>query len=588
MLENKVEFYGEQLSLLAIAKRIGISRDTLNKHYVSTGNIYEAEKICKKIIEDKQASLIDYNGEKLAMQTIAKKVGIKDAKTLKKYYEQTGDIYLAIEKCNESKIKYNGELLTLDAIAKREGLKRDTLERNYNNTENIYDAVKVCLEKKKKAEEAKVTYKGESRTITSVAKELGISKETLKKYYKKSESIEKAIEMFNKNKQEVEDSKIEYKGDHKFLKAIAREEAVAETTLTRYFQKYNNIDKAVFMAKIQREKSKRVKIKGGNVNLYDLSIILGVKYSELINCLKNGMSIEEIKKQKPNNSKRMKLKQEYTILSSGQTLLEYCVENGVNYAFIYRAINTYGKTIEEAVQEYRKNGSNMPRNWVFEKYGVLLRHLMTSSSIDIQRVVDYMRKEQISMSEAIEKYVIRRNSKDNKLDSDWMQEVYGILTDENMSDEYEEFKNTFYIDETEEECIIKSQREIQALERKLLLFEIAEVIEENTFSIEELPELLQIYEVQADEVETIFLDLYSKFEKGIILGEEQSQLKRREVLNEITRKWYYLGQEERERILKDNEVTDEEKQMIVNTSNEIVKYKGMLKIGEKDKIVGKN
>lgn len=588
MLENKVEFYGEQLSLLAIAKRIGISRDTLNKHYVSTGNIYEAEKICKKIIEDKQASLIDYNGEKLAMQTIAKKVGIKDAKTLKKYYEQTGDIYLAIEKCNESKIEYNGELLTLDAIAKREGLKRDTLERNYNNTENIYDAVKVCLEKKKKAEEAKVTYKGESRTITSVAKELGISKETLKKYYKKSESIEKAIEMFNKNKQEVEDSKIEYKGDHKFLKAIAREEAVAETTLTRYFQKYNNIDKAVFMAKIQREKSKRVKIKGGNVNLYDLSIILGVKYSELINCLKNGMSIEEIKKQKPNNSKRMKLKQEYTILSSGQTLLEYCVENGVNYAFIYRAINTYGKTIEEAVQEYRKNGSNMPRNWVFEKYGVLLRHLMTSSNIDIQRVVDYMRKEQISMSEAIEKYVIRRNSKDNKLDSDWMQEVYGILTDENMSDEYEEFKNTFYIDEKEEECIIKSQREIQALERKLLLFEIAEVIEENTFSIEELPELLQIYEVQADEVETIFLDLYSKFEKGIILGEEQAQLKRREVLNEITRKWYYLGQEERERILKDNEVTDEEKQMIVNTSNEIVKYKGMLKIGEKDKIVGKN
>lgn len=588
MLGNKVEFYGEQLSLLAIAKRIGISRDTLNKHYVSTGNIYEAEKICKKIIEDKQASLIDYNGEKLAMQTIAKKVGIKDAKTLKKYYEQTGDIYLAIEKCNESKIEYNGELLTLDAIAKREGLKRDTLERNYNNTENIYDAVKVCLEKKKKAEEAKVTYKGESRTITSVAKELGISKETLKKYYKKSESIEKAIEMFNKNKQEVEDSKIEYKGDHKFLKAIAREEAVAETTLTRYFQKYNNIDKAVFMAKIQREKSKRVKIKGGNVNLYDLSIILGVKYSELINCLKNGMSIEEIKKQKPNNSKRMKLKQEYTILSSGQTLLEYCVENGVNYAFIYRAINTYGKTIEEAVQEYRKNGSNMPRNWVFEKYGVLLRHLMTSSNIDIQRVVDYMRKEQISMSEAIEKYVIRKNSKDNKLDSDWMQEVYGILTDENMSDEYEEFKNTFYIDEKEEECIIKSQREIQALERKLLLFEIAEVIEENTFSIEELPELLQIYEVQADEVETIFLDLYSKFEKGIILGEEQSQLKRREVLNEITRKWYYLGQEERERILKDNEVTDEEKQMIVNTSNEIVKYKGMLKIGEKDKIVGKN
>ena len=588
MMGEKIEFYGEQLSILAIAKRIGISRETLNKHYMSTGNIYEAEKICKKIIEDKQASLIDYNGEKLAIQTIAKRVGIKDAKTLKKYYKQTGDIYKAIEKCNESKIEYHGEQLTLDAIAKKEGLKRDTLERYYNNIENIYEAVEVCLENKRKAENAKVTYKGEKRTITSIARELGINKSTLRKYYEKVGDIEQAIELHNRNQQEAEDSKIEYKGEHKFLKAIAREEDIAETTLTRYFQKYGNIDKAVFMAKIQRQKSRQVKIKDGDVNLYDLSIILGIKYSKLINSLNSGMSIEEIKEQNQNSDKRRKLKQEYTILSNGQTLLEYCVENGLNYAFIYRAINTYRKTIEEAVQQYRKNGSNMPSNWIFEKYGLLLRHLMTSNSIDMQRVVDYMRKEQISMSEAIEKYIIRRNSKDGKLDADWMQEVYGVLTDGNMSDEYEEFKKTFYIDETEEECIIKSQREIQTLERKLLLFEIAEAIRENVFSAEEVPELLQIYEVQPDEIETIFLDLYSKFQNGKMLGEEQPQMKRRSLLNEITRKWYYLGQKERENILTDNEVTDEEKKIIIDLSNKIVKHKNMLKVEEKDKMVGGN
>lgn len=588
MLGDKIEFYGEQLSLLAIAKKIGVSRETLNKHYMSTGNIYEAEKICKKIIEDKKSSLIDYNGEKLAIQTIAKKVGIKDAKTLKKYYEQTDDIHKAIEKCNESKIEYHGEQLTLDAIAKREGLKRDTLERHYNNTGNIYDAVKVCLENKKNAEDAKVTYKGEQRTITSIAKEIGISKGTLKRYYQKTGDIEQAIELYNENKQETEDSKLEYKGERKFLKAIAREEDVAEATLTRYFQKYGNIDKAVFMAKIQREKSRQVKIKGGNVNLYDLSIILGIKYSELINSLNAGMSTEEIKAQNQNSSKRMKLRQEYTILSNGQTLLEYCVENGLNYAFIYRTINTYGKTLEEAVKEYKENGSNTPTKWIFEKYGLLLRHLMTSSSIDIQSVVDYMRKEQISMSEAIEKYIIRRNSKDGKLDADWMQEIYGVLTDRNMSDEYEEFKKTFYIDEAEEKCITKSQREIQTLERKLLLFEIAQVIEEDVFSAEEVPELLQIYEVQPDEIETIFLDLYSKFDKGIMLGEEQAQMKRRNLLNEITRKWYYLRQGERESVLEENGITDGERQMIVDLSSKIVKHKNMLKIEKKDKIVGEN
>lgn len=588
MLGEKIEFYGEKLSILAISKKIGISRDTLNKHYMSTGSIYEAEKICKKIIEDKQASLINYNGEKLAIQTIAKKVGIKDAKTLGKYYEQTGDIYIAIEKCNESKIEYHGEKLTLFAIAKREGLKRDTLERYYNNTGNIYDAVKVCLEKKKNAQDAKVTYKGEERTITSIARELGISKGTLKKYYERTGDIKQAIELYNKNKQETEESKIEYKGENKSLKAIAREEDVAETTLTRYLQKYGNIDKAVFMAKIQRQKSRQVKIKDGNVNLYDLSIILGIKYSELINSLNSGMTIEEIKAQNQNTGKRLKLKQEYKILSNGQTLLEYCVENGLNYAFIYRAINTYGKSIEDAVQEYRNNGSNVPNSWIFEKYGLLLRHLMTSSSIDIQRVVDYMRKEQISMNEAIEKYVIRRNSKDKKLDADWMQEVYGVLTDENMSNEYDEFRRAFYIDETEEECIIKSHDEVQALERKLLLFEIAEVIEENVFSADEMSELLQIYEVKPDEIETIFLDLYSKFQSGIMLGEKQSQLTRKNLLNGIIRKWYYLGQEERDRILLDNGVTDEEKEMIIDLSSKIVKHKNMLKVEEKDKIIGGN
>ena len=588
MMGEKIEFYGEQLSILAIAKKIGISRETLNKHYMSTGNIYEAEKICKKIIEDKQASLIDYNGEKLAIQTIAKKVGIKDAKTLKKYYKQTGDIYKAIEKCNESKIEYHGEQLTLDAIAKKEGLKRDTIERHYNKIGNIYEAVEVCLKNKRKAEDAKVTYKGEKRTITSIARELGIDKTTLKKYYEKVGDIEQAIELYNRNKQEAEDSKIKYKGGHKFLKTIAREEDVAETTLTRYFKKYGNIDKAVFMAKIQRQKSRQVKIKDGDVNLYDLSIILGIKYSKLINSLNSGMSIEEIKEQNQNSDKRRKLKQEYTILSNGQTLLEYCVENGLNYAFIYRAINTYGKTIEEAVQQYKKNGPNMPSNWIFEKYGLLLRHLMTSNSIDIQRVVDYMRKEQISMSEAIEKYIIRRNSKEGKLDADWMQEVYGVLTDGNMSDEYDEFKKTFYIDKTEEECISKSQREIQALERKLLLFEIAEAIRENVFSPEEVAELLQIYEVQPDEIETIFLDLYSKFQNGKMLGEEQPQMKRRNLLNEITRKWYYLGQGERENILAENKVTDEEKKIIIDLSNKIVKHKNMLKVEERDKIVGGN
>ena len=73
-----------------------------------------------------------------------------------------------------------------------------------------------------------------------------------------------------------------------------------------------------------------------------------------------------------------------------------------------------------------------------------------------------------------------------------------------------------------------------------------------------------------------------------MLGEEQPEMKRRNLLNEIIRKWYYLGQKERENILTDNEVTDEEKKIIIDLSNKIVKHKNMLKVEEKDKMVGGN
>ena len=230
MLNNKIEFYGEILSLRAISLRIGISRDTLLKHYEETGDIYEAEKICSDIVAKNDDKLIAYNGKMLAMQTIAKEEGIKDAKTLKKYYDQTGDIYKAIKKCQDNKIEYNGEMLTINAIARKTSLKGDTLKKYYEKTGSIYEAVRQCSELRKKQEEAKIEYKGEMLTITEIARRAGPSKTSLKKYYLITGDIYKAIEMYEKKQQEYEALKIEYKGERKFLRTIAKDEGVADYT----------------------------------------------------------------------------------------------------------------------------------------------------------------------------------------------------------------------------------------------------------------------------------------------------------------------------------------------------------------------
>ena len=298
--------------------------------------------------------------------------------------------------------------------------------------------------------------------------------------------------------------------------------------------------------------------------------------------MNKGMSINQIMALVQKHPKRNKIKQEITKLSNGQTLLEYCIDNGLNYAFIYRAINTYGRTLDEAVNEYQTKGSKMPSNWIFEKYGVLLRHLMTENGVNVQRVVDYMRKEKLSMSEAIEKYIIRKNAKQYDVDADWMQEIYAVLTDENMANEYDGFKKTFYIDDQEEECIIQSYDEVQNLDRKLLLFEIAESIKENIFTPDEMSEVLQVYEVKPEEIETIFLDLYIKYDDKILLGKDQPEMKRRNTINEIAKKWYYMTAEERKKVLEDNEITTYEENMIAELSNNIVKYKKMLISKDKD------
>ena len=149
-----------------------------------------------------------------------------------------------------------------------------------------------------------------------------------------------------------------------------------------------------------------------------------------------------------------------------------------------------------------------------------------------------MRKENISLNDALEEYVLRRNSKEANVDYDWMHELYSVLTDENMKDEYDAFKSTFYVTDQEEECIIKSYDEVENLQRKLLLYEIAEAFKANVFEGAEKEELLKIYEVTEDEVETIFLDFYysSKSIKDIAKEQKISEFSVKQRLYRIRNK----------------------------------------------------
>ena len=433
-------------------------------------------------------------------------------------------------------------------------------------------------------EEIKIEYNGEMLAMRTIAQRVGTTGDTLKRYYEQTGDIYEAIKQYYQKKDEYESGRIEYKGELKFLRTIAKDEGVAETTLRRYYKKYGNIDKAVYMAKIQRSRNQKVTIRNTELSLSDLSIVLGIKESELLNMLNSGMKIDDIKKLETEKPRKSPMSNKKLVLPNGQSLLEYCIENGLNFSCIYYSIHTYGKTMEEAIKHYREKGQEIPSSWIYEKYGILLKHLLLNNNINSQRVVSYMRKENISLNDALEEYVLRKNSKEANVDYDWMHELYSVLTDENMKDEYDAFKNTFYVTDQEEECIIKSYDEIENLQRKLLLYEIAEAFKANVFEETEKEELLKIYEVTEDEVETIFLDFYNYFENKIKLTEKEQR--RKEEISDIAKKWYYLSGDERKDILDINNVTNYEQSVIEKLSQNITKYKNIINARGNKKMEG--
>lgn len=161
------------------------------------------------------------------------------------------------------------------------------------------------------------------------------------------------------------------------------------------------------------------KIHDSQISLQDTAIILGIKYSELCTYLNSGMTIEEIKKNITPKITMNLNKHSATIMYDKSTsLAQYCIDNGLNYSCIYYAITEYGKTPKEAIEHYKKNGQQIPKKWIFERYGVLLKHLLLSENISSKRVVDVMRKEGVPLNEAIEHCIIKDYSKERDLDTD--------------------------------------------------------------------------------------------------------------------------------------------------------------------------
>lgn len=536
----------------SIADALGVNRKTFIKYIESEGSIEAAYEKIKEL----ESEVYEWNGKIYkSLNALATAMGIPRP-TLKRIMEvQTnGDYAKAYElymERNSGKyygytykgVKYDSIKDMLESL----GLSYKRYERLLPKYENdiiktvdalvqmkeqkeLEEEERARIEEQKQLDKATYFYKGvEYPSKVALAKELGIS-ET---------SMGRALEGIEKKGAIITDSYIEQYLDDRYtytyhgqtfpsIKALADYLGMNELRLGRYIRKYDrDAEKAIMIIRERDKQQKKLKVGDAEVDLADLATILEIKQSALRGYISRGMTIDDIRKRiSEENSVQVvgKGRGKNIMYDETTSLLEFCIKNRLNYNCIYYAITEYGKTMDEAIAYYRTNGQRLPITWIHERYGVLLKHLMLNESVDYKKVLFIMRDRQMSLREAIEHLIVREDAKENNLDTIWQHEIYSLLTDPSVTDEErEEIIETFHVTPKEMRAVNKSKERADGINRRLLIYELAECIRDNTFSDSEMAELMNLYEVSDNELKIMFYDFYVHFQNGILLTENQQK-----------------------------------------------------------------
>ena len=441
-------------------------------------------------------------------------------------------------------------------IAKEANISEKALERNLREQKKIEPdldradkVVKSIKENQKRNKGTIEEANGERISMKKIAKENDLTLTSLLECYYgvAGQNLDEALRICRERKN-ARKGTYSYGGrENVSIKEIASKKEIPEKSLYTALRKTNrNINKAVLMVKnsqlrrARRKKKEKIvrTIKHGDISYLDLAVIIGIKYDDLMSLIEKGQTVDEIIKnyERTNNISKddekiedgKKVEVNRGNVNRLEGLKEYCVSNRLNYACIYRAMTVYGRTLEEAEKYYRHEGQKLPTRWIHERYGLLLKHLLLKERIDQDKVIKFMRNDNLSLEEAVKKYIIRRNvenrneqNEDCYIDKEWMEELYEVLSSVDGG-EYNHYLEDFYVDDEEHECIIESFDEVERFKRKIVLFEIAEAIRDNMFTEEEMGQLFEAYNISEQDIQTIFLELFKGFkEPGVLMGSRE-------------------------------------------------------------------
>lgn len=362
----------------------------------------------------------------------------------------------------------------------------------------------------------------------------------------------------------------------------AKKHDVRPQTLKKNLKRFNgDLEKATKFSKIARRYNAQVK-QNRQARTQTVNTVMA-EFDVDLETLSSALHKRALYTE-PTPSKKLKK----LMIDEKTNLREYCINNGLNYTVIQKAIRLKQEglcdedlqsLINRVITEYNKKGQSIPSTWIYTKYGneTLVRHLILSMCLDPETILRDMSKNCISLENAIENNCFVRNSNPQQ---HYLEPLYHELVSFyrtiDTSPEYNKetapaaladhiYQIYTEYNLTKEECrvIFKSAKQYAESIDTYRLYNVG--FEHNP---EKKVDLIIEYQLDDDEIESSFF-MPLQFDHRVMIGRNSELYQRRQKLKDIIKSWPSLSEEERLKKIHNESLTPEELKYVTQTRREI-------------------
>lgn len=344
-----------------------------------------------------------------------------------------------------------------------------------------------------------------------------------------------------------------------------------QTSLEKYTELFNGDNKKAerVVACLEDLREKRKRRKKQNLNMDNILQEFNVDQEELLKQL--GRTRTQEKENQP------------VLMKGEETLRKFCIDNGYNYEIISRSVKLHrmlpSSNLEEvmnrAIIDYNYREQKQPSTWIYEKYGNLIKHILTNLNLDSSAILKNMTDNVVTLEEAIRHDVFLRCRKESS--NAWLEEPYNYLVEELDNTKGEEqvtedivstgkkLIDDYHLSREEFSILVESFGRYANAIRGYQMYDVGlETKEERRI------EKIKAYQMPEEDIEESFF-IPLNFENGVLLGRQSELYQRRNLMRQYIIDWNEYSDDEKIEVIKTNHFNAAEVEYMERTRKEIDK-----------------